>query len=388
MTKVLFVSNDPAIFDEKSAVRARMHAYASEIGELHILTSAPRGARELQEGALFLHPLRVSKLLRMRLMARRARDLIEKYRIEVVSAQDPFEHGVAAARAVRGTEARLHVQIHTDFLSPWFVRAESWRPRALLPALLNRWRVRTARRVLPKASGIRVVSERIKRSLLQTFGSSIAEPTVIPITVDEDVPTPEPLPPHLFKFSLLFVGRLEAEKRVQDIFEALALVREKYPMVGLFVVGEGRERRALEKRVETLNLSAHVRFLGAVPEARALMGSAQAVIQSSAYEGYGRTLMEAALAKVPLITTDVGIVGDILKPEVDALVARVHAPKELARHIVHLLEDHDLRTSLRVHAEEAARTHLRAEGSLPLRIAADLAHDSTQLFRGSALREV
>lgn len=382
MTKVLFISNDPAIFDEKSAVRARMHSYAKEIGELHILSTAKRGAQESQEGTLFLHPLRVPRFLRVLVLARRAHALIETYRIEVVSAQDPFEHGVAAARAVRGTEARLHVQVHTDFLSPWFVRAESARPRSVLAALLNRWRVHTAWRILPKASGIRVVSVRIKRSLLEWYGSRIVEPTVIPITIDQAVPPSVPLPQHSFTFALLCVGRLEAEKRVQDIFEALALVRQKYPMVGLFVAGEGRERCVLEKRSEELGLSAHVRFLGNVPDARSLMGSAQAVIQASAYEGYGRTLMEAALAKVPLITTDVGIVGDILKPEVDVLVASVHAPRELARHIVRLLEDQNLRTALPVRAEESARTHLKAEGSLPLRIASDLAHDSIHMYRG------
>ena len=36
--KVLFISNDPAIFDAESSVRARMRAYAKEIGTLHIIS--------------------------------------------------------------------------------------------------------------------------------------------------------------------------------------------------------------------------------------------------------------------------------------------------------------------------------------------------------------
>jgi len=138
--KVLFVSNDPTIFVATSAAHARMRAYAAFIGELHIVSAAPRGAREEQEGNLFLHPVHSWKLFRIRALASRAHALIIKYGIEVVSAQDPFEHGLAALRALRDTNAKLHVQVHTDFLSPWFVRSGNWRSPQVRVPFLNRYR--------------------------------------------------------------------------------------------------------------------------------------------------------------------------------------------------------------------------------------------------------
>ena len=146
--KVLFVSNDPTIFSATSPARARMRAYAALVEELHIVSAASFSAREEREGNLYLHPIHAWKLFRVHALAKRARMLILERGIEVVSAQDPFEHGLAALRAVCDTEAKLHIQVHTDFLSPWFVRDGNWRsPRVAMP-LLNRWRRSVADRVL------------------------------------------------------------------------------------------------------------------------------------------------------------------------------------------------------------------------------------------------
>ncbi len=367
MAKVLFISNDPSIFVEDSAARSRMYVYAAKIGELHIVSPAPCGARESHEGALHLYPVRAPRLLRILALRIRARRVVSHFGIEVVSAQDPFELGLAALNAQRGTTAVLHIQVHTDFLSPWFTRSGSWKMN-----LLNRLRVRAAGRVLRRARGVRVVSERIKKSILDTYGGAVREPSVIPVAVEAQAPAPSPLPAHPFKFALLCVGRLEPEKRVEDILQALALVRRDYRSIGLFIAGAGRARSALEARAKALGLSGSVVFFGNRPDARALMGSAQAFIQASAYEGYGRTLIEAALAGVPIITTEVGIVGEVLHAGAEALVAPVGAPQELAKRIAMLIADNHARLTLTIAAKQAVEAHLRAEGDLAARIADDL----------------
>lgn len=371
--KALFISNDPAIFDATSAVRARMRAYAAKMEELHILSSASYEAKEEQDGNLFLHPVHTSKLFRVHTLVKRAHEIILEKGIEIVSAQDPFEHGLAALRAVQGTQAKLHIQVHTDFLSPWFVRSGNWRsPRVRMP-LLNRYRRHLADRVLPAAAGIRVVSERIKASLIARYGARISEPVVIPVAVDAVIPALVRLSEHSFTFALIAVGRLEPEKRIEDILAALKLVVPQYPMVGLFIVGEGRERARLERMVRSLGLADKVIFLGNRPDAWGLMQGAQAFIQASAYEGYGRTLIEAALARVPIITTDVGIVGEVFKGYEDVLAVPVADPTALSLSIVGFIEDNGVRQGFPRHAETAAREHLIAVGDTPTRIMTDLA---------------
>ena len=349
-----------------------MRVYAEAIGELHIVSVASANAKEERDGNLFLHPIHTWKLFRVHALALRAHELILKHGIEVVSAQDPFEHGLSALRAVRGTNAKLHIQVHTDFLSTWFIKSGNWRsPRVRMP-ILNRWRRRIADRVLLSADGIRVVSERVKKSLIERYGSRIKEPSVIPVFVDQTVPEPVRLPEHKFTFALVAVGRLEPEKRIEDILAALALVAKQYPMVGLFIAGDGSERGRLERMARHLGLADRVIFLGERPDARALMGSSQAFIQASAYEGYSRTLIEAALARVPIITTDVGIVGEVFKGYEDVLSVPVADPTALSLGIVGFIEDMRVRLELPLRAEEAARAHLAKVGDLPTRMNLDL----------------
>ena len=242
---------------------------------------------------------------------------------------------------------------------------------------LNRWRRRIADEVLPKADGIRVVSERVKTSLVARYGNKIKGPSVIPVFVDATVPEPVRLPEHQFTFALIAVGRLEPEKRIEDILSALKLVAKQYPMVGLFIVGEGSERGRLERMARTLGLADRVIFLGSRQDARGLIASAQAFIQASAYEGYSRTLIETALAKVPIITTDVGVVGEVFKGYEDVLSVPVADPTALSLHIVGLIEDNAIRHQLPLRAEEAVRAHLANVGDLPSRIVEDLARTKT-----------
>jgi len=368
---VLFVSNDPSIFIQGSAARERMQAYAEAIGELHIISRAPRGAREEVEGSLHLHAFRGGRLMAFFFMSDAARTLIKKHGIEVVSAQDPFEHGAIALEACKGTEAKLHIQIHTDFLSPWFTRSGNPRALKLRVPLINYVRRMFADAVLPKAEGIRVVSKRIQESLVARYGNRIKEVSVLPVGLPSIPPSAVPLPEHGFSFAFITVSRLEPEKRIEDIFMALACLGPRLHSVGLIIVGEGSERKKLEVLAGKLGLRERVVFLGERRDAWGLMRSAQAYIQASAYEGYGRTLIEAALARIPIITTDVGIVGEVFKGYEHVLSVPPADPVNLVAQMYTLIEDHQLRLKLVMSAEKVAREHLVPFGDQPRHIAED-----------------
>ncbi|MDB5266104.1 MAG: Phosphatidylinositol glycan, class [Parcubacteria group bacterium] len=372
---ILFISNDPAIFEEGSAVRTRMRSYADEVaktgGMLHILSHAKKHI-ETSDGPLVLHGVGGNRLLVLLSMRSRARALVRKENIAIVSAQDPFEQGRIALHAVRGTNAKLHMQLHTDAFSPWFTRGGIARsPRVRVP-FLNRIRKRIADRILPKADGIRVVSQRIKDSLITRYGERMQKAVVIPIHVDTVIPPKVALPEPVFPFSLISVSRLEPEKRIEDILYALAGLKDSYPAVGLMIIGSGSQREHLEQLTKKLDIESRVRFLGARADARGLMQSAQAYIQASAYEGYGITLIEAALARIPIITTDVGIVGEVFKGNDSVLAAPPGDPAQLLYLIRRLVEDSSLRTSLAMRAETVAKEHLAAMHSEPADIIADM----------------
>lgn len=372
---LLLIGSDPSLLVESSAARTRLRSYADEVkrsgGTLHILLRAAQ-TTEITDGPLTLHGVRTGKISMIWTLPRVARQLILAEHIDVVSAQDPFEHGWIAMKAIQGTQAKLHIQIHTDFLSPWFTRGHMYHsPRVHMP-FLNRVRILLARKVLPHADGIRAVSERVKSSVMRTYGNSTVVPSVIPIAVSADIPEAVPLPPHNFTFALIAVGRLEPEKRFEDVIAAVDRLQNAYPALGAFIVGEGRERSKLERMIREKDLEGKIILLGARADARGLMRSAQAFVQTSAYEGYGLTLIEAALARVPIVTSDVGIVGEVFIGYEHVLCAPVADPTNFAAHIAWLIEDHEARQELVMAADRRAREHLIATDSSPRAVIQDM----------------
>ncbi|HEY0010299.1 MAG TPA: glycosyltransferase [Candidatus Paceibacterota bacterium] len=372
---VLMVGSDGNAVTEGSPLARRLTAYAAHLDTLHVLLlgRGRRGDDVTLPPNVFVHDLR-SRLGLVSFLrgTGRARQLIKAHGIAVVSAQNPFEHGFIAMRAVRGTTAKLHLQVHTDYLSPWFTRGAIYRsPRVRMP-LLNRIRIPLAHRVVIRADGIRAVSARIKESMLARYGARIPEPSVIPIPMSPEVPPKVSLPERPFTFTLIAVSRLEPEKRLPDVLATVRRLHQVYPSLGVVIVGDGSERTHLEKLARTWGIEDRVLFLGWRPDAWGLIQDANAFIQASAYEGYGATLIEAALAGVPIVTSDVGVVGEVFVGYEHVFAAPVGDPTNLAALTAQLIEDPQTRILLSLEGKRAALAHLAALKNTPADIVADM----------------
>jgi glycosyltransferase involved in cell wall biosynthesis len=265
--KVLMLSTDRKMLEPGSKAAERLAGYAS-FADIKLLMVTKDFFKALREG----------------------KEMLRDFKPDVVSAQDPFLIGILGVLLAQKAKAPLQVQIHTDFMSPAYV----WEsPRHLVEALIARW-------VLPHASCVRAVSYRIAE---ETKRFTHAPVSILPIRVTMGVPLPrDPVNPPTF----ITVSRLTREKRLHLVIDAVALV----PGAELDIIGEGRLKGRLASRVQRLGLGDRVRFLGWVDDLAPHHARATAFIQMSAYEGYGMAMMEAALAGCPIITTDVGAVGD------------------------------------------------------------------------------
>jgi glycosyltransferase involved in cell wall biosynthesis len=112
------------------------------------------------------------------------------------------------------------------------------------------------------------------------------------------------------KFCVGWVGRLSAEKHPELLLKALDLLRDL--PICTAVLGEGRRRRALERRVQRAGLRERVRWCGVVPVAERLFPAFDAFVLSSRTEGTPMVLFEAIAAGVPVIATRVGGVPDLV----------------------------------------------------------------------------
>lgn len=281
-----------------SAGFERQKAYAKEFGSLDIIGFSRRsdGVRESSSEQLRVIPTNSSSPLLYGLDALRIAKTLPKP--DVVSAQDPFETGLAAWFIARRSNVPLHVQVHTDLLSPEYARR----------SLVNRIRVSIAGFVLKRAARIRVVSARVQGSIARLdLGVPI---TALPIYVDLERFRTAIVDPHLaerfarFTSKLLVVARLEPEKNVALAIRSFA---EAAPAdTCLIIVGRGSEQRQLEELARELGMTERIFFEGEAPSV-GYYPLADLVLVPSRYEGYGLAIVEALAAGKPVIATDVGV---------------------------------------------------------------------------------
>ena len=217
--------------------------------------------------------------------------------------------------------------------------------------------VRLVERVLARGTTALVaVGERVRDELVEAGIGQRDRFTAIAPGVEEPPAIDREIARQLLGLPLevpvvMFVGRLTAIKRPDRLVEAFGMVLERIPEAVLAVAGEGELLEEVRRSVERLGDS--VRLLGWQSDVGRLYAAADLVVISSDNEGMPMTLIEAAMAGVPGVTTDVGSASEVVVHGSTGLVVAPDA-RDLADAIIVLLVDDDRRSDMgRAAAEQA-----------------------------------
>ncbi len=114
---------------------------------------------------------------------------------------------------------------------------------------------------------------------------------------------------------ILFVGRLEGQKDPLRLIDSFDYVYSRDSMARLIIVGTGALLEKTQKKVKQKGLGHAVRLLGSLPQEKVahLMKICDAFLLTSAFEGMPRSVLEALACGLPVVTTDVGEVGLVVK---------------------------------------------------------------------------
>ncbi|MGC1851923.1 MAG: glycosyltransferase [Solirubrobacterales bacterium] len=137
------------------------------------------------------------------------------------------------------------------------------------------------------------------------------------------------------------VGRLVPQKEHERFLRAAKRLTEEGLKTHFLVVGDGALRSQLEQRADELGLDSQVRFTGVRDDARALISRSDLIVFSSAWEGLSIAALEALAAGVPVVSTDVAGMRELLSSGAGRVVP--HDDEALATAIGELLRDPELR---------------------------------------------
>ena len=135
------------------------------------------------------------------------------------------------------------------------------------------------------------------------------------------------------------VARLVPIKAHEVFLEAAARVRERVPETRFLIVGDGERRAELEARARALGLGEQVLFLGWRRDMRTVYADLDVVVLSSLNEGSPVAIIEAMAAGRPVVSTDVGGVGEVVADGQSGLLVPPRDPAALAEAVSGLLGD-------------------------------------------------
>ena len=106
-----------------------------------------------------------------------------------------------------------------------------------------------------------------------------------------------------------FLGALVPEKRPEVAVEIVAAM----PSVTLLLAGDGPLRDDVMKRIAALGIEDRVRLLGPLSDPAPLLAAVDLLLAPSSTEGVPGVILEAAMIGVPIVATDVGGVGELIR---------------------------------------------------------------------------
>jgi glycosyltransferase involved in cell wall biosynthesis len=132
------------------------------------------------------------------------------------------------------------------------------------------------------------------------------------------------------------IGRLSPEKGLLDLIKALPAVKRYFPNVKLLIVGDGPERKLLDRVARELNITGNIKFLGIRSDIPQLLTLFTIFIMPSHREGTPMALLEAMASSRPIIATNVGGIPKLIQSGYSGILVPAKSPDTISKNIIEL----------------------------------------------------
>ena len=141
--------------------------------------------------------------------------------------------------------------------------------------------------------------------------------------------------------TLITVGRLSKEKNQIMMIRVLAELLKGYSDIRLVIVGNGKEREYLEQEAIKLGVKENISFTGMVTDVENYLCNADIFLLSSLYEGVPLSILEAMAAGLPIVSTNVGGIKDIVTD--NGILVPSEDVDKMKEAIIELIQEPELR---------------------------------------------
>lgn len=273
-------------------------------------------------------PVNEKSLFTILKMIGRLADIIKKEEIEIVHARSRVPAWIAFF-ACKKTRTAFITTCHGHYSKHFLSRVMAWPKLVICP------------------------SNVIGRHMIENFGLPYERVRLIPRSVDlERFTYLSPGERNRQEFIVGIIGRITPLKGHAYFLRAMAKVVRQIPFTKIWIIGDApvdkqSYRDELLTLARRLGLSSYVEFLGNrkdIPELLLRMNCL--VLSTITDEAFGRVILEAQAAGVPVVATRVGGVVDIINDNESGLLVTPKEPEEIANAVIKILKDLNLAQKL------------------------------------------
>lgn len=160
-----------------------------------------------------------------------------------------------------------------------------------------------------KSDLIVAISEGVRKDLINNFGTPPQKVITIynpcdAVLIKQKSEIQDKHQECIEELSITTMGRLVLQKNQWTLIRAFKMVLDIVPNAHLYILGEGKLRKKLEKLVLDLDIEKAVHFMGYVKNPHVYIKQSKVFVLPSLYEGLGNVLLEAMACDVPCIAAD------------------------------------------------------------------------------------
>jgi len=331
--KLLMITGDRALAqDKKGPFYYTLEELSKHWERIDIICPRTRQKISKVHKNVFIHSSKKSLFLQPWFILKKGIEIYKKEKFDIfnIHSYPPFYNDIGGRWLYNKIKIPyvLEVMHITGYprhgsLKEWFYR--------ILTRLFIKWSAE-------KAGMVRIINQKQTLEFLKKTSISEKKIKYIPaFYIDLNIFSPQNLQK---KYDIVFTGRLVKNKGINLLLSAI----KKIPNIKLIIIGNGPLESKIKKYIKRHKLEKKIEFAGWLPNIENLAkiyNQSRIMIMPSFNEGGPRVTLEAMACKIPVITSRVGIMLDIIKHKENGLFIDWNT-KDITEKIKLLLKDKDL----------------------------------------------
>ena len=365
--RVLFISDDDALFIDGSTAQQHMAEHGELFEEVHVIVCTTLvyefGGIKLRDN-VWVYPSYSESTLMFMYDAYRTADrelyFANTFRPDVIGASNPFLVGCVAFLLARMFKRGLYIEIPTYSLEK----------KLSVLSRRDAWRQHVARFLMRRADRIRVCTTKDKNTIEAVAPKVSEKVALLPFFADihalkEAVPewTLHDRYPQ-FSFVIVLIAKFIPESNILLAIEACQFVLRQYPTVGMVIVGDGPERGAIISRITAKQLETKIFITKPEASLTPYFKTAQMLISPAIDGGDISVLVSAAASRLPIVATKAGAAAELLEHEKSGLVCEPGDLGCFVRSVNAFLSNNSLRNLCVANAESRVASLTDNNGSM------------------------